>query len=201
MHTATSFIVLLALLGAGTTAWAQDKEANRRTFGSGVRSEFLSMYDIDEDGQFSAEELQVLQADRSTRQRRERFRERWDTDHNGRISDAERAAAVKAIRERIRQRRCDRFDEVDLYGARDGDGPDGFLSRTEFKSIAAVDLTNSDRPGTADTLFDKLDRDKDGRISKAEFLQTLEEVRPVPEGEDPRPTPKPHEARNQPGQN
>lgn len=197
MNAATSLLVFLALV-AGPASWAQDKEPARRNFGNGVRSEFLSMYDVNNDGQFSAEELQVLKADRSTRDRRDRFRERWDTDKDGRISDSEREAAVATIREAIRQRRCDRFDEVDLRGAGEADGPDGFLSRDEFKNISAVSLINSDNPEMADSLFDKLDRDRDGRISKAEFLRTLDEVRPVPTGGE-QPAPKPHEARSRDG--
>ena len=138
-----------------------------RTFGNGTLSEFLSVYDADADGVLSPDELDVLRSDRMNR--RNRLKSRWDTDGNGKISNAEREAAKMAIRRQIEARRAQRFDEVD-------NNSDGFLSLAEFNSIAAVDVVNGARPGVSDELYQNLDLDNDGKVSKREFLRKLDSI-------------------------
>lgn len=174
MHT----YLFLCLLVFPVTGLAQD-----RTFGNGTLSEFLSLYDIDESGGLSPEELKALSADRKNRgnQRGKRPKNRWDNDGDGKISHSEREAAKSAIRKRIEARRALRFDEVD-------NNSDGFLTLAEFNSIAAVGARDEVRPGVSDELYHNLDLDNDGKVSKGEFLRKIDSLPVV----DPAKIPKPH---------
>ncbi len=140
-------------------------QAGERTFGNGTLTEYLSIYDIDNSGGLSEEELQTLRADRNNRQ--QRLRNRWDLNNDGRISEPEREAAKAAIRRQIEERRLQRFSEVDL-------NKDRVLSPAEFNQIAAVSDANSASPGLASRLFANLDSDKNGTISTREFLLKLD---------------------------
>ena len=69
---------------------------------------------------------------------------------------------------------------------------DGFLSTTEFRAIAAVLSVDNTSPGTASDLFNHLDHNNDGAVSKAEFLRSLDtaptqsvDVKPSPVHPDP----------------
>lgn len=170
MKPAPLFRLLVTLLVAAGWSWAEDAPApapTKRTFGNGVLPEYLAVYDIDDNGRLSVEETQALRRDRNTGGRLTTFRNKWDTDRDGTISPAERDAAKAAIRQLIIERRCRRFAEVD----RDGDE---FLSKAEFNTISAVQSVDSDSPGTADDLFRHLDRNGDNRVSKDEFLRSLD---------------------------
>lgn len=169
MKPAPIFRLLLAILLAGGSLWAEDSPAPaaKRTFGNGVLPEYLAVYDINDDGTISLEEGQALRQDRNTSGRLDTFRHRWDTNRDGIISPTERDAAKAAIRQIIIDRRCRRFAEVDS-------NDDDFLSLAEFNSIAAVQSVDNSNPGTANDLFNHLDHNNDNRVSKAEFLRSLD---------------------------
>lgn len=161
------------LFGSALVAGAEDGVAQERVFGNGVLSEHLSMYDVNDDGGLSAEEYRALREDRAKQARHQRFRSRWDANRDGRIDARERMHAVNQIKKVIEQRRLRRFAEVD----RDSDEN---LSLDEFFSINAVSATNTAQPGTAEKIFNHLDHDGNSLISRREFLQSLDSVRPVP---------------------
>lgn len=184
MHT----YLFLCLLILPVTGLAQD-----RTFGTGTLSEFLSLYDVDDSGGLSPEELKALSADRknsknlgkqrgsSSKNSKSRVKNRWDTDGDGKISHSEREAAKSAIRNQIEARRALRFDEVD-------NNSDGFLTLAEFNSISAVGEVDEARPGVSEELYYNLDLDNDGKVSKQEFLRKIDSLPVV----DPAKIPKPH---------
>jgi hypothetical protein len=184
MHT----YLFLCLLILPVTGLAQD-----RTFGTGTLSEFLSLYDVDDSGGLSPEELKALSADRknsknlgkqrgnSSKNSKSRVKNRWDTDGDGKISHSERETAKLAIRNQIEARRALRFDEVD-------NNSDGFLTLAEFNSISAVGEVDEARPGVSEELYYNLDLDNDGKVSKQEFLRKIDSLPVV----DPAKIPKPH---------
>lgn len=187
MHT----YLFLCLLILPVTGLAQE-----RTFGTGTLSEFLSLYDVDDSGGLSPEELKALSADRknsknsknngkqrgnSSKNRVARVKNRWDTDGDGKISHSEREAAKSAIRNQIEARRALRFDEVD-------NNSDGFLTLAEFNSISAVGEVDEARPGVSEELYYNLDLDDDGKVSKQEFLRKIDSLPVV----DPAKIPKTH---------
>jgi len=174
MKPAPIFRLLLAILLAGGSLWAEDSPAPtaKRTFGNGALPEYLAVYDINDDGTISLEEGQALRHDRNTSGRLDTFRHRWDTNRDGTISPAEREAAKAAIRQIIIARRCRRFAEVDS-------NDDDFLSLAEFNSIPAVQSVDNSNPGTANDLFNHLDHNNDNRVSKAEFLRSLDAPPPT----------------------
>lgn len=164
--------LLLALLVLPSLA-----EAGERTFGNGTLPEHLAMYDADDSGGLSEEELHVLREDRLQRQRR--LRNRWDLDKDGTISNTEREAAKAQIRKSIEERRIKRFDEVDL-------NKDGQLTLAEFQRITAVTDADSQTPGVARRIFINLDSDKNNTVSKREFLLKLDTLPPAAvNGESP----------------
>lgn len=178
-------LTFAALLGAAVVVWAQDDDgtATKRTFGNGVLSENLAIYDVDDNGSLSVEELQALQADRLNQNRHETLRDRWDLNRDGRIDAREREQAAARIRQIIEERRCRRFNEVDLDS-------DGFLVLDEFLSISAVASIDLNSPGTGIELFKHLDHDGDRKISKAEFLRSLDRLRTSSGEDDPAPKPR-----------
>ena len=159
-----------------------------RTFGNGVLPEHLAVYDVNDDGRLSVEEGQALRQDRNTGGRLATFRSKWDTNNDGTISPAEREAAKTAIRRIITERRCRRFEEVDSNA-------DDFLSLAEFNAIGAVQAVDTNTPGTADSLFLHLDKDGDNKVSKDEFLRSLDAAPPQAAGVTPAP---PHPQGNTP---
>jgi Ca2+-binding EF-hand superfamily protein len=170
------FFALLSLPALATMA-----AAGERTFGNGTLPEHLAMYDADESGGLSEEELQVLRDDRQQRQRR--LRNRWDLDRNGVISASEREAAKAQIRKTIEDRRIQRFNEVDL-------NRDGQLTLAEFRNIIAVADADTASPGVARRIFDNLDGDRNDTVSTREFLLKLDTL-PAPPGAPPPPPPPP----------
>jgi len=152
---------LLCFLVLSVPALGQTRE---RTFGNGTLPEFLALYDIDNSGGLSNEELQALRLDRN--KRKDTVRKRWDTNGDGTISNEEREAAKEAIKAAIEARRSLRFDEVDR-------NTDGFLTMEEFRRITAVVQAETSTPGISDRLYQSLDLDEDGRVSKREFLRRL----------------------------
>ena len=191
MKPITIITACAALLAASAGSWAQ-ATGDARAFGNGVLPDYLAMYDVDDSGDLGVDEMQALNADRTNHNRHRKFREQWDTNHDGRISPEERTAARIQIRHRIQQRRNARFDAVDT--GVDGLGAaDGFLSRDEFIGIAAVSASDLANPGMADKLFNHLDKNDDDKVSRTEFLQSLDNVRPTT---TVAPQPKAHPANN-----
>ena len=160
------FLLLLSL-----PALALAQEPQERTFGNGTLPEHLALYDADDSGSLSQEELQVLREDRL--QRQQRLRNRWDTDRDGKISDQEREAAKITIRNTIEARRLLRFNEVDL-------DRNGQLTLTEFLNITAVSAADTNTPGVAQRIFTSLDLDKNDTVSAREFLLKLDTLPPEP---------------------
>jgi Ca2+-binding EF-hand superfamily protein len=187
MKPITIITACAALLAASAGSWAEDT-SDARAFGSGVLPDYLAMYDVDENGSLSQDELDALNADRTNPDRHRKFREQWDSDRDGAISADENKAAKIEIRRRIERRRNQRFNAVDT-GVNDIGANDGFLTFREFSRIAAVAASNLDKPGIAERLFNHLDKNGDNRISRTEFLQSLDSVRPAP---TVTPQPKPH---------
>ena len=195
----TGTLVVLATGPAPADVGPQQQASGRtvsaeRVMGVGVLPPTVAIYDSDNSGDLSVEEKQVMDADRDNRH--QTFRNRWDTNKDGRVSPAEEQAARDLMREMIRQRRLQRFAEVDLTSANDDDGdgnlnePDGFLSADEFVAINAVAMSDNASPGMADAIFNHIDSDGDGLISQAEFLESLEPQRiPPPEGTTADPLP------------
>lgn len=177
-------LLALTLLVTAGAAWAEDGGPTptepKRTFGNGVLPEYLAVYDVNDDGRISVEEGQALRQDRNTGGRLATFRNKWDRDRDGTISPAERDAAKAAIRQLIIDRRCRRFAEVDA-------DDDGFLTPAEFNAINAVQSVDNSSPGTASDLFEHLDKDNDGRISKDEFLRSLDAAPTQALGVEPSP--------------
>jgi Ca2+-binding EF-hand superfamily protein len=85
--------------------------------------------------------------------------EKFDADHNGQLSPAERDTAKAAVREKITERRAGRFQKLDADG-------NGQISRAEW------DAAPAGHPRAAGALrqriLNRYDADKDGQLSPAE---------------------------------
>lgn len=155
---------MVALGGLSATA------ADRKPFGNGELPEIMKPYDIDGDGKLSAEERQAFQA--AVKEKRQAaLLEKFDLDGDGKLSEAELKAAREAARNKIEERRCKRFEELDT-------DDDGFLSPDEFKPPVRLPDELIAR------IFNHLDKNDDGKVSKEEFLKACR--RP---GEGPPPPP------------
>lgn len=117
---------------------------------------FLKLFDADENGVLDAEERQA--AKEYLKQKREEVIAKWDADGDGKLNRAEIAALRKHIRERIHERRYEKFLEIA--------GEDKLMSAEEFATIPA--LADMD-PEKVTALFERLDRDDDGSLTFAEF--------------------------------
>ena len=84
----------------------------------------------------------------------------FDTDGDGKLSDAERTAAQEALRAKIVEERTKRFKELDKDDS-------GSLSAVE---LAAAPHMNAER---AAAILARLDKDSSGSVSLAEFLAAL----------------------------
>lgn len=160
--------------------------AGERTFGNGTLTEYLSIYDVDNSGGLSPDELQTLRNDR--KDRRKTLKNRWDTNRDGKISPQEREVAKATIRRQIEAGRLERFSEVDL-------DRDNFLTPVEFNRISAVTDANAGTPGIATRLFDNLDLNKDGKVSSKEFLLKIDTL-PVDAEDGATPLAHPRTTRN-----
>ncbi len=127
--------------------------------------DFLRIYDVDGDSTLSEEERQAMSIDRK---RHLKFRQRWDTDQDGTVSDDEVDAAKARIRQIIIRQRLRRFQEMDTDDA-------AGLSRAEFGAIPAVQNSDANSPGNATSLFDLIDvNPKDDVISAEEFVTAID---------------------------
>ncbi len=148
MKTTLFLASVLALAGAAFAG-------PRVPFGTGELPEVMKPYDVNADGKLDAEERQAfLKAMRD--KRKAELLEKFDTDGDGTLSEAELKAARDAARQKIEDRRVARFTELD----KDGDGQ---LSAAEFTPPGNLPADIVTR------LFDHLNGDDDF-ISKEEFL-------------------------------
>jgi Ca2+-binding EF-hand superfamily protein len=156
----------VAVLSAAPLSMAADPPRN--PFGKGDLPEILKPFDVDGDGKLSEEERQAyLDAvhdgqfhNNNGNHGNGNNGNPLDTDGDGKLSDAEKAAAQEAIRARILAQRSSRFDELDK-------DDDGLLTVDEFLGVPGI------RPDLAARILKHLDTDKDGKISKEEFLAAL----------------------------
>ena len=156
----TSFLVL-----AGLPAHAGD----RKPFGTGELPEIMKPFDVNNNGKLDAEERQAFEAAMRDKAKSDLLK-KFDTDGDGVLSADELKAAREAARKRIEEHRGGRFDELDT-------NDDGFLDETEFKP--PVNLP----PALVTMIFNHLDADHDGKISKDEFLKACRgPVLPPPHG-------------------
>lgn len=162
MKTNAQWVVAIAALGLATQAGAQAEQT--RSFGDGTLPEHLAIYDVDEDGVLSIEEIQTMKEARETR--RDQWRNRWDTNEDGVIDEQEREAAREALRQRIEERRGERFNDADTDG-------DGCLSLAEFMAIPAVADLAERMPEAPARIHARLDANDDGCLSLEEFLVHL----------------------------
>ncbi len=167
LHFPAFALALIATFATGS-AWAQGGTPPPRSFGTGTLPEFLQPYDVNGDGRLSEEERQAAKAHRAERAKGDR--EAWDKDKDGKLSEAERQAAHEQMRAQIETLRSRRFDEADLNG-------DAKLSREEFARVPGVGSLPYDM---VMGVFARLDTDRNGFVSKPEFLLSLAPPPPPP---------------------
>ncbi|MBL7221858.1 MAG: hypothetical protein ISS69_17245 [Phycisphaerae bacterium] len=123
-----------------------EKDAARKAYQA--RRE-LQYYDKNKDGKLDEAETAVRDKGRAEREkRRKEFMDRFDKNKNGQIDEGERGA----IGEYYRNRRYDANN-------------DGKLDETE---TAARDKANADREKTRKEMYEKFDKNKNGRIDEDE---------------------------------
>jgi Ca2+-binding EF-hand superfamily protein len=156
-------LLILAAAALVLPASAQDAP---RVFGDGSLPAFLKQFDIKgnpdgtPDGILDEEERQAMRE--ALREQREARIDKWDTDGDGVLSPAEIAAAREAVRQRIEDRRIEHFLKIA--------GEDEMLSLEEFLSLPPfVDKS----PTIPTSIFNMMDRDKDGLVSADEFTARL----------------------------
>jgi len=151
----SKFTVIAAIVV--TCSYAQ---AGDRSIGDGTLPEFLQHFDNNEDGKIDEEERQAIR-DLRAKMREER-RNSIDTDGDGEISRDEIEVAREALRDRIEERRLEKFNEIA--------GEDSLISEEEYATIPGVDrLPDMIR----NAIFARLDTDESSDISSEEFFHRL----------------------------
>ena len=146
-----------------------------KSFGDGTLPEFLTKYDVNEDGSIDEEERQAIKEERKAA--RVGRRANFDIDGNGKLSldereslretsASERAKRLELIRESLRKRitakRVEKFTEIA--------GEDGLLSLTEMADLKAFQNMSEER---LSSLFARLDADNSGDVTLEEFKMRL----------------------------
>jgi Ca2+-binding EF-hand superfamily protein len=167
--TSSALLAAALLLGALARVEAQPAPPARQPFGTGELPEFLKIFDLDNDGALSVEERQAyFKAIRNGVSQLAPAANPWDSDGDGKLSDAEKISARDTIARKIADQRSQRFEEIDTDG-------DGLLTPAE---IGKIPLINAEQ---AASFIARLDKDGDGKVSKAEFLAAMTPVdEPIP---------------------
>lgn len=155
-----------------------------KSFGDGTLPEFLTKYDVNEDGSIDEEERQAIKEERKAARARKRAR----IDGDGKISSAERgllrekSIAKRAeereflresLRKRIIAKRAEKFTGIA--------GDDGLLSLREMVDLKAFQNMSEER---LTSLFARLDADNSGEVTLEEFNMRLRD-HSSPEKPDP----------------
>lgn len=157
-----SHLLLLSALWLGGPARSTAGEETSTATHVIPLPEALKPCDLDGDGKISVEERQAYDDSvrEATQQKVFAGKLLWDTNGDGTVSDEERQAATEGIRQKIEASRSARFDELDK-------NEDGKLSAAEFLNVPNI------KARTAARILSHLDSDRDGFISKSEFLIAL----------------------------
>ncbi|MDG1148868.1 MAG: EF-hand domain-containing protein [Akkermansiaceae bacterium] len=146
-----------------------------KSFGDGTLPEFLTKYDVNEDGSIDEEERQAIKEERKAA--RAGRLARIDTDGDGKISSDERgllreqsiagrAEERELLRESLRKRiiakRAEKFTGIA--------GDDGLLSLREMTDLKAFQNMSEERLAS---LFARLDTDNSGEVTLEEFNMRL----------------------------
>lgn len=99
---------------------------------------------------------------------RHRLREKFDADHGGRLTDAERDTAKATLQEAITTRRTERFQKLDADG-------DGQISRAEWDSAASSTVQRAG--ALRQRILNRFDADRDGQLSPAERAEARSALR------------------------
>jgi Ca2+-binding EF-hand superfamily protein len=127
-----------------------------KSFGDGTLPEFLTKYDVNEDGSIDEEERQAIKEERKAA--RVGRRAKFDTDGNGKLSSDER----ESLRKRITAKRVENFTAIA--------GEDGLLSLTEMADLKAFQNMSEER---LSSLFARLDADNSSDVTLEEFKMRL----------------------------
>ena len=146
-----------------------------KSFGDGTLPEFLTKYDVNEDGSIDEEERQAIKEERKAA--RAGRLARIDTDGDGKISSDERgllreqsiagrAEERELLRESLRKRiiakRAENFTEIA--------GDDGHLSLEEMAELKPFQHVSEERIAS---IFARLDADESGHVTLEEFNMRL----------------------------
>ena len=131
-----------------------------KSFGDGTLPEFLTKYDVNEDGSIDEEERQAIKEERKAA--RVGRRARFDIDGNGKLSLDERESLRESLRKRITAKRVEKFTEIA--------GEDGLLSLTEMADLKAFQNMSEER---LSSLFARLDADNSSDVTLEEFKMRL----------------------------
>ena len=127
-----------------------------KSFGDGTLPEFLTKYDVNEDGSIDEEERQAIKEERKAA--RAGRLARIDTDGDGKISSDERGL----LREQTIAKRAEKFTGIA--------GDDGLLSLREMTDLKAFQNMSEERLAS---LFARLDTDNSGEVTLEEFNMRL----------------------------
>ena len=148
--------ILIASILFGSVV-AQDLN---KSFGDGTLPEFLTRYDVNEDGIIDEEERQAVKEERQAARKKNRAA-------NRKTSLEERLATRNAIRERILSKRAENFAQIS--------GKDGLLSLDELASLPSFEKASEKR---ISSIFTRLDSDDSGEVTLEEFNKRLRNHRP-----------------------
>ena len=117
--------------------------------------------DTDGDGVLSEAERQAFAEAR--REAAYGLYRKWDSDGNGKVDKEERKAALDSLKGKVRKKRCELF----LTAA----GKEGTMTLKEFSALPALKKTPQSK---ISAMFNLLDTDSDGTVTKEEFMDNVE---------------------------